>query len=103
MFFPSQWPASRRSTKRLRMGVGLCVRELIPGELFVGGSDVAFRQAQFFQDDISRHRDGGGLEKGQVPVESLAAETAIGREHEFVGGNIFEAPADALGDYVGEV
>ena len=52
------------SPQRFEVRVRFVVGQLIPGEFLVGGRDVAFRQAQFREQDVSRHRDAHGLEVG---------------------------------------
>ena len=85
------------------MAERLVIGELVPSEFLVGRRDVALRKSQLLQDDVPRHRNARGLEEGQVTVETLPPEAAVGREDELVGRNALQTAPDAPGNDVGKV
>ena len=56
------------------MGVGLFVREPVPGELVVSSRNVTLLDTELLQDYVSRHGNGHGFEEGEVAVEALPSE-----------------------------
>src|ERR1017187_4605700 len=93
-------PPYAASAERLHMGKSLVVRKLVPGELLVGGGNVARFQAQLLQDDVSRHGYSNRLVERQVAVEALSAKAAVGREHQFVRRDVLQAAPDSLGHHI---
>src|ERR1035438_2324157 len=92
-----------RSPQRLEVGEGLLVGKLIPGQLFICSRHIAGLQSKLLKHNVSRHGNAHRLVEREVTVEALPAKTAISREHQLVGGDVFQAAADARGNDIREI
>jgi hypothetical protein len=81
----------------------LVVRKLVPGEVLVRRRDVALLDAELLEHDVARLWDGRCLVEGEVAVEALSPEAAVGREDELVRGDVLERLAHPGRDDVREV
>src|ERR1035437_3044750 len=79
------------SPERLRMGEGFLVKKLIPGQPFIRSRHIAGLQSKLLKHNISRHGNAHRLIEREVTVEPLPAKTAIRREHQLVGGDVFHS------------
>ena len=52
----------------------------------VGGGHVVRRQAEFAADDVAALRDGARLVERDLAVAALAAEAAVARDDQLLGG-----------------
>src|SRR5581483_4143281 len=90
--------SGRRLARRLAIGdfgddVSLQAR--------VGGARSGLRQTQFAADNVDALSNGGGFEKGNVAIATLASKTAVAGKDQLLGSDVFEREADRVGDFLG--
>src|SRR5262249_19337414 len=93
-------PPATRSEPALRahrLGSRLWNVDLEPR---IGRTDLAGRRAELAPDDVRPERERRRLVERDRPWDALAAEATVGREHEVLGVDALERPANVRSDLV---
>src|SRR5262245_37361154 len=59
-------------------------------QLRVGSAEAGFRQTELAADDVGALHERNAFVEGDAPRQALAAEAAIGADHELLLGNVLQ-------------
>src|SRR5262245_25632222 len=101
---PREMPAGAKSvpSRLLRHRHARALRH-VDLQLRVGRAHLALREAELGADDVRAPRERGRLVERDRPRHALAAEAAVGREHEVLRVDDLEPAAHVAGDLLGRL
>ena len=72
-------------------------------QLRVGSADACLRQAELAADDVGALHERHAFVEGDAARQTLATETAIGRDDKSLLRNVFKGLTDQVGDFLGRL